>query len=170
MMNIIVSFDQSPATLPPGLPSVISSVLTLYQSQFTDNITFNLHVGFGEVHGSALGPGALGQSFWFLNSYSYTALRNALVADQKSNDDATALGNVPATDPLGGTHTYWAAQVQAKALGLLSNSVVVDTYVGFSSTAAFDYDRSDGITAGPVCLFCMVVPYDAGIIGQNILV
>jgi len=170
MMNIVVSFDQSPASLPAGFTSAVASVVAFYQSQFTDNITFNLHVGFGEVHGSALSPGALGQSFWFLNSFSYTALRNALVADQKSNDDATALGNVPATDPLGGTHTYWAAQVQAKALGLLSNSVVVDTYVGFSSTAAFDYDRSDGITAGQFDFFGTVAHEVAEVMGKNLLV
>src|SRR5215831_18243813 len=170
MMNIVVSFDQSPASLPAGFTSAVASVVAFYQSQFTDNITFNLHVGFGEVHGSALSPGALGQSFWFLNSFSYTALRDALVADQKSNDDATALGNVPVTDPLGGTHTYWAAQVQAKALGLLSNSVVVDTYVGFSSTAAFDYDRSDGITAGQFDFFGVVAHEVAEVMGKNLLV
>src|SRR5207302_5889497 len=100
-----------------------------------------------EAHGSALGPGALGQSSWFLNSFGYTAIRNALVADAKTGDDSTGLGNVPVSDPIGGTHTYWLAQVQQKALGLLPNSSVVDTWVGFSNTFAFYYDRSDGITA-----------------------
>ncbi len=169
-MNIVISYDQPTGTLPAGFTSVVSAVAAFYQSQFTDNITFNLHVGYGEAHGSTLGPGALGQSSWFLNSFGYTAIRNALVADAKTGDDSTGLGNVPVSDPIGGTHTYWLAQVQQKALGLLPNSSVVDTWVGFSNTFAFDYDRSDGITAGQYDFYGTVAHEIAEVMGKNLLV
>jgi hypothetical protein len=170
LMNIVISYDQSTAILPAGFTSVVSAVAAFYQSQFTDNITFNLHVGYGEVHGSALSSGALGQSSYFLNQYSYSQIRNALSADQKSVDDSTGLGNVPATDPIGGTHQYWAAQVQATALGLRPNTTVSETYVGFSNTAAFDYDRSNGITAGRYDFYGTVAHEVAEVMGKNLLV
>lgn len=169
-MNIVVIYDQPTGSLPAGFTSAVAAVAAYYSSQFTDNITFNLHVGYGEVHGSALGSGALGQSYYFLNSYTYTQIRNALVADAKSADDSSALGSVPAADPIGGTHQYWLAQVQAKALGLLSNATTVDTYIGFSSTFAFDYDRSNGITAGQYDFYGTVAHELAEVMGKNLLV
>jgi hypothetical protein len=122
------------------------------------------------VHGSALGSGSLGQSFYFLNQYSYSQIRNALLADAKSVDDNTGLGNVPTADPIGGTHQYWVAQVQAKALGLLSDATVIDQYVGFSNTFTFDYDRSNGITAGQYDFYGTVAHEIAEVMGKNLLV
>jgi hypothetical protein len=169
-MNIVISYDQPTSTLPMGFTTVVSAVATFYGTQFSDNITFNLHVGYGEVHGSALGSGSLGQSFYFLNQYSYSQIRNALSADAISVDDTTGLGNVPAGDPIGGTHQYWVAQVQAKALGLLSDPTVIDQYVGFSNTFTFDYDRSNGITAGQYDFYGTVAHEVAEVMGKNLLV
>ena len=169
-MNIVISYDQPTSTLPTGFTTVVSAVASFYGTQFTDNITFNLHVGYGEVHGSALGSGALGQSFYFLNQYSYSQIRNALSADARSVDDSTGLGNVPTVDPIGGTHQYWVAQVQAKALGLLSDATVIDQYVGFSNTFMFDYDRSNGITAGQYDFYGTVAHEVAEVMGKNLLV
>jgi FG-GAP-like repeat len=169
-MNIVISYDQPTGALPSGFTMAVSAVATFYGAQFTDNITFNLHVGYGEVHGSALGSGTLGASFYFLNQYSYSQIRNALLADAKSVDDSTGLGNVPAGDPIGGTHQYWVAQVQAKALGLLSDATVIDQYVGFSNTFTFDYDRSNGITAGQYDFYGTVAHEIAEVMGKNLLV
>jgi hypothetical protein len=170
VMNIVIFYDQPTSTLPSGFTTVVSAVSTFYGTQFTDNITFNLHVGYGEVHGSPLGSGALGQSLYFLNQYSYSQIRNALLADAKSVDDSTGLGNVPASDPIGGTHQYWVAQVQAKALGLLSDATVIDQYVGFSNTFGFDYDRSNGITAGQYDFYGTVAHEVAEVMGKNLVV
>jgi hypothetical protein len=169
-MNIVISYDQPTGALPSGFTMAVSAVATFYGAQFTDNITFNLHVGYGEVHGSALGSGTLGASFYFLNQYSYSQIRNALLADAKSVDDSTGLGNVPAGDPIGGTHQYWVAQVQAKALGLLSDATVIDQYVEFSNTFMFDYDRSNGITAGQYDFYGTVAHEIAEVMGKNLLV
>lgn len=169
-MNIVISYDQPLSNLPAGFTSVVSAVAAFYSSQFSDNITFSLHVGYGEVHGGALDAGALGESSYFLNTYSYTQIRNSLVADARTGDDTTALGNVPVVDPITGTHQYWLAQVDAKALGLLSNATTVNTYVGFSSTATFDYDNSNGVAAGQFDFYGIVAHELAEVMGKNILV
>ena len=129
-MIINVSYDQSVSSLPAGFTSGVSAVVQFFQSQFTDPITFNLHVGYGDVHGSPLNPGSLGQSYVFLNPYTYTQLKTALLAQATSTDDQIAIGTLPATDPTGGGQIL-IAQAEAAALGLLAPNTTIDTYVGF---------------------------------------
>jgi hypothetical protein len=169
-MNINVIFDQATNTLPAGFTNVVRAVARFYDTQFTDNITFNLHVGFGEVNGAPVR--GLGSSIASYTQFSYAELRNALVADAKSADDMTALGNVPAVDPILITHRYVASQVQQKALGLLPNSTVVDTYIGVSNTAAFHYDlmSPNGIPSDKFDFFSVVAHEVAEVMGKNFLV
>jgi hypothetical protein len=169
-MNINVIFDQATNTLPAGFTNVVRAVARFYDTQFTDNITFNLHVGFGEVNGAPVR--GLGSSIASYTQFSYAELRNALVADAKSADDMTALGNVPAVDPILITHRYVASQVQQKALGLLPNATVVDTYIGVSNTAAFHYDlmSPNGIPSDKFDFFSVVAHEVAEVMGKNFLV
>ncbi len=116
------------------------------ESQYTDAVTINISVGYGEVNGNALGSNALGESSYFLNSYSYSQLTSALKADSKTADDAAAVGSLPASNPTGGT--YWVTNANAKALSLSGASSATDGFVGFSSSLPFDYNNADGVTAG----------------------
>src|SRR5207244_1093469 len=86
----------------------------------------------------------------------------------KSADDATAVATLPLNDPVVGTHTWLVADVQAKALGLLANSATVDAYVGFADTShfTFDYNRSDGITAGQYDFFGTVAHEITEVMGR----
>ena len=148
-MQINVTFDQAIGSLPAGFVAAIDYVVEYFDHLFTDAITINIDVGYGEVNGQTLGSGALGESITFLNSYNYSTLRGALAGDAKSADDANAVASLPGSDPIGGTHTYWVSTAEQKALGLLAaNAGAIDGYVGFSSTLPFDYNRSDGISAG----------------------
>src|SRR5262249_41485352 len=119
-----------------------------FEHQYTDNVTFNLHVGFGERNGTALGAGSLGESFFHLHHFTYAQIKTALTNDATSGDDATAVANLPSSDPDPSSHTYWVADTEAVALGLLPTSTSIDMFVGFSNTHTFDFDRSDGIAAG----------------------
>jgi hypothetical protein len=148
-MQIDVTFDQAIGSLPAGFVAAIDYVVEYFDHLFTDAITINIDVGYGEVNGQPLGSGALGESITFLNSYNYSTLRGALAGDAKSADDATAVASLPGSDPISSTHTYWVSTAEQKALGLLAaNSAAIDGYVGFSSTLPFDYNRNDGISAG----------------------
>lgn len=91
----------------------------VFENNFSDNIHINITVD------AVAGTSVFGGSSTPLLSTSYTNLRNAVVADAKTADDATAIGaggSVSATDPTGGTGHWWLTTAQAKALGLTPDS------------------------------------------------
>jgi hypothetical protein len=144
-LTINVTYDSSVNNAPAAFKTVVQQVVQFYASQFNDPVTINIAVGYGEVGGSSMGSGALGESSTYLMSATYQQLRNALIADAKTSTDTSAIANLPTSDPTGSNH-YWLATAEAKALGLLGASSAIDGYVGFSSTATFDYNNTDGVT------------------------
>ena len=130
-MQINVSFDQATSTLPTGFVSAVNYVVNYFDNLFTNNCTINICVGYGEVGGSALGSGALGESITTYATTNYNSLKAALVAE-----NAPGASTLPSTSPLAGTP--FLTQAEAKALGL-SSSTSTDGYVGFSNTVSWDY-------------------------------
>jgi hypothetical protein len=169
-LNITVSYDASVSTAPAAFKTDVQAVVDYFASLYTDPISFNLHVGYGEVHGTTMGAGFLGQSYAFYDSFSYTAIRNALVSDATTADDATAVATLPASDPDPVTHVWYLSEAQQKALGLLADSTVIDAYVGFSkpANATFDYDRSNGITSGQYDFIGTVAHELTEVMGRNL--
>ncbi len=148
MSGISVVFDQATNTLPSGFVNDVNAVVAYFESAFNDTIDLTLHVGYGEVNGTTLNAGSLGQSNWNANSFTYSQLKTALTNDATDSSDSTAVASLPASDPISGTHTYWVTQAEQEALGLLSSGTAINGYVGFSNTFTFDYDRSNGIASG----------------------
>ena len=167
-MNINLSFDSSVNNAPTGFVSTVKAVAQFFQSTFSDSVTMNISVGFGEVAGQTVT--ALGESITQLGNYSYSALKNALVADKKTADDTSATATLTAVTPLAGA-TYWVATAEAKALGLMGASSSSDGSIGFSSTAGiFDYDQSDGIAAGKYDFFGVVAHEMSEVMGRQLMV
>jgi hypothetical protein len=164
---INVTYDPSVSGAPAAFKNAVSSVVQYFDSQFSDSITINIQVGYGEVGGSSLGAGALGESETFLSSNSYGQIRNALIADGTSAVDTSVVNHLPMSDPTGGH--YWVATAEAKALGLAGASAAIDGYAGFSNTAAFDYDNSNGVGAGQYDFFGVVAHEFSEIMGRQIL-
>jgi len=131
------------ASAPADFKTAVAAVQQLFESTFTDPVTVNIQVDFGP-----LGHGLLGQSSYGLNTYSFSQITAAVRANSKSGDDVNAIASLPTTDPIPGTHHYVMTPAEAKALGLLGATTTLDGTATFSSAAPFDYDRSDGITAG----------------------
>src|ERR1051326_7142873 len=102
---INVTYDASVANAPAGFKTVVNNVVQYLESQFTDHVTINIAVGYGEVGGYSLGSGALGESLTYLSSYGYAAVKSALTADARTADDAAAVATLPATSPVNGT--FW---------------------------------------------------------------
>jgi hypothetical protein len=169
IMQINVNYDQAVNTLPSGFTATVAKVVQFFDNQFTDPISINLHVGYGEVHGTALNAGNLGQSHYTFNTYTYSALRTALVADAKSADDSAAAATLPITDPTGGG-TIIVTQAEASALGLLSAGVNVNGYVGFSSTDSFCYDNSAGVPSGQYDFYGVVAHEISEVMGRQVAV
>src|ERR1035441_10054773 len=133
---INVSYDASVGRGPAAFMTDVAAAVQYFESHISNPITINIDVGYGEVGGQTMGGGALGQSLYYLDSYNYSTVKNALVADAKSANDMTAIATLPSSDPTNGG-TFWTSTAEAKALGLDSGSFT-DGYVGFSSAAGFD--------------------------------
>ena len=147
-LTINVVYDSSVANAPSGFVADVNAAVQYLESQFVDPITITIAVGYGEVGGSALGFGALGESETYLNSYTYAQLTAAMKADATSPADVTAISSLLATNPTG-NGTFWVSTAEAKALGLAPSDTSIDGYVGFASSSnTFDYNNADGVTAG----------------------
>src|SRR5476651_1299719 len=132
---INVTYDQSVGSLPSGFVSAVNYVVNYYESLFVTPITVNIDVGYGEIAGTSMGAGALGESETLFGSYSYSTVKNAL-----ANIDPTAAASMPSSVPVNGT--MWVTTAEAKALGLspVQPSTSIDGYAGFSSVYPFAYN------------------------------
>ncbi len=148
-MQINVSYDTSVDSAPAAFKVAVAYVVNLLDAAFTDNVTLDIHVGWGEVDGSTVLAGDLGQSFEAqAPAYSYATIRNALVAGAAAPDQLAASSTLPATDPTGGG-TFDIGTAEAKALGLIAgNAPGIDGWVGFDSTVS-DWSFDPTATPGP---------------------
>src|SRR5215204_4889858 len=147
-MIINILWDSSVQNAPAGFQTDVASVVSFFQGHFTDDVTFNLHVGYGDVNGTTLNAGNLGQSAFFAHKYSYADYKSALQSHATTVDDAAAVASLPAQSPFPSGSNFWVMDPLAAALGLLSTDTQIDVSVGFSATLPFDYTRADGITVG----------------------
>lgn len=150
-----VTFDANSATPPAAFAASFASVLQLYESHYTDPITINLNVGWGEINGIPVAPNALGQSLTNEQAVRYATLKSALTSDAKSVPDAIAVSSLPAVDPTPGIN-FAMSNAQAKALGLLAaNATGVDGWVGFNSRAEYFFDQALGGTGAQFDFFAI---------------
>jgi hypothetical protein len=146
----------------------VSQVVQYFETHFTDPVTINISVGYGEVFNQSLSAGALGESISYLEQVGYSAVRSALIADATTAADSTAVASLPSTNPNGGA--YWVTTAQGKALGLVSPDTSPDGYIGFSSSPGiFDYNNSDGVTAGTYDFYGVVAHEISEIMGRMLL-
>jgi hypothetical protein len=153
-MIINVTFDSSVNSAPAGFVASFDAVVQYFESQFNNPITINIDVGYGEIgpNNTPLAQGALGESRTEFNSYGYSAIRSALVADAVSAVQMSAAGTLPASDPTpGGNGNYYVSTAEAKALGLSGPSSAIDGWVGFANTgsATFTYNTTNGGSVAP---------------------
>jgi hypothetical protein len=133
------------------IEAAFNTVAQTYQSAFSNAATINVGVGWGSVKGQAMGPGDLGTSLDNLYGYfTYAQIKGYLTTVAAKGADpalSTALKSLPSS--ISGIGQFAIASAEAKALGLISpTQSSKDGYVGFSSTAAFDFNPLDGVTAG----------------------
>jgi len=165
-MIINAIFDQLDASLPAGFKAGVNAVIQFLEANFADPITINIAVGYGEIAGQAISSGALGQSNSIeVRLSNYTQMRNLLAADATTSDDASSVANLPSIDPTGGG-PFYLTRPEAKALGVIGASGAIDGYVGFSSTAAFDYDISNGVSAGTYDFMAVVAHELSEVMGR----
>src|SRR5437588_12023128 len=101
-MQINVTYDQSVSSLPAGFVSDVNYVVNYFDSIFTNPITVNIDLGYGEIAGQSMGAGALGESETYLDSFAYSTVVNALKGNEPSATQKAAYATLPAGSPLSG--------------------------------------------------------------------
>jgi hypothetical protein len=144
---INVTYDSSVGGAPAGFKTAFTAAVQFLENTYTNPITINVDVGYGEINGNPLMSGALGESSTYFNNYTYSQVRSALVQNASSADQVSAANSLPSSDPTG-SGNYWVATAEAKALGLMGPSSSVDAFVAFSSSFPFTYNDSNGVAAG----------------------
>ena len=163
---INVTYDASVNNAPAAFKTDIAEVVQFYESVISTPITLNIDVGYGEIDGSSL-QGSLGSSLILRGSIHVFAIKNALASNASSSTDATALASLPSSDPTNGG-SFYVTVAQAQALGLITGNGL-DGYIGFSSTSnIFDYNNSDGVSAGQYDFFGAVAHEISEVMGRMI--
>ena len=133
---INLTYDSSVSSAPSGFQTALSYVVNFFETTFSNPITININVGYGEINGQQLASNALGESE--ASQYvpvSYSSVRSALQA-QGAPGSSTLPSNSPVSSNLN------MSQAEGKALGLYQNDGSLDGYVGFSSTLQFNYTQT----------------------------
>jgi ELWxxDGT repeat protein len=148
-VQINISYD--PATtgsLPAGFTSAIDTAVSFYESHFTDAVTINIEVYFGQLPADTE-PTGLGESNISFAHVSYSDVITALTADATTANDSTAVSNLPGSDPISSNDGYSLTSAQMAALNITNpNAPAIDGVMAFTSSDILDYDRTDGIAAG----------------------
>lgn len=141
---IDVTYDTSAQSYSDfaGLQAAVNTAVGYLESQFRDPITISISLGWGTLgnSGTAMPSQALGASKSEGNTFGYSTLRAALIADQTSAADATAVAALPITDPTNGK-PFFVPTAQGKALGLFVGNPPggFDGYVGLNSSQSFSF-------------------------------
>ena len=147
-MQINVTYDLSVTSLPAPLQaayeSAVQTAVQFYENAFTNPITINITFGWGEIDGTPVSAGDVGQSY--VNSaqvYTYQQLYNAVQAtDTTSAVQIAAAATLPADDPTGGAQ-FVVFSAEAKALGLIGASAATDGYVGLNSADSYSWSQTN---------------------------
>jgi len=150
-------------SVPQNVIDGFNEAGSLWSSLITTPVTLEITIGFQSLGGSILGSASSSRFF-----VSYSSYRSSLANSSTSSFDTTALANLPdaasfdvsynylksggtaasATPTAGSTNRIIANQSLLRALGIAAPYVNPDAIITFSSDFSFDFDRSDGITAG----------------------
>ncbi len=149
-MIINVTYDASASSAPAGFQTAVQAAVQYLESIFSNDVTINISVGWGEVGGETLPAGSVASSTSAGYSLSYDELRNAFWADAATPDALAAALALPATDPTNGG-TFYVPAAEAKALGLIDpNGSALDGSIGLDSSTTFTFDPNNRAVPGAV--------------------
>ncbi len=143
--HINLVFDASTASAPAGFVTQIVQAASYLDALFTNPITINLRVGWGETgddpmdNSQAYAEG--GPSSVYL--VKYATLKSFLSASATSADDHTSVAHLPANDPLGHPNNYdWlitSTQLRLFDPADFPTGSVIDGSIGFSTKWTSDW-------------------------------
>jgi hypothetical protein len=138
-MQINVTYDSSVDDAPAAFKVDVQYAVNVLDAAFSNDVTLNIHVGWGEVGGSTLLPNDLGESETAIApKYTYSQIVGALqqaASQPNASPDLVAaaqtLSGLP--DPTDGG-PFDIGLAEAQALGLAANDPTAnDGWVGFAA-------------------------------------
>jgi hypothetical protein len=150
-LTIVPTWDSSVTSSPEAtqIEAAVSAAIQFLEASFTNNVTLNIDVGWGEVDGDTIGKKDAASSETNGDFFTYSQVRQALASHATSADDAAALQALsPTVDPTNGG-TFFITTADEKALGLFSGSSSdTDGWIGLNSTLAWTFDPDNRAVAG----------------------
>jgi hypothetical protein len=147
------TFDSSILNSPnsAAIQANINQAIAIYESLFTDPITIQMYFRYATTgpDGSVLSSGTLAASRYVTYTISWSTVLNALKADAKDSNDATANASLPAS-PLASSITVSSANGRAVSLNtapaMFSDGSVAaggpyDGIVTLNSSQPFQFSR-----------------------------
>ena len=154
-MTIIPIYDSSITSRgnAAAIEAAFGAVASEFDHAYARNVTVKIGVSWGKVGGAPLPSGDIGASRMPLaTGYTYADLVDFFKADAAANPTDTNMAilaaRLPAKSPAGSLY-YDMPYAEAQAVGVLPDKIAADSgYVGFSSSVAWDYSPSNGISPG----------------------
>ncbi|HTR11954.1 MAG TPA: NF038122 family metalloprotease [Roseiarcus sp.] len=126
-------WDPSVASAPTGFQTAIIGAAQQVASLYSNRMVVSVDVGYGEIGGSALGAGALGES----ESYGYLLSYGTVTSALHSQGYSFSASNEPTTSQ------FFTTSAETKALGLINPlSTSPDGFVGFTKSYPLYYGTS----------------------------
>lgn len=149
-LNFNVTYDTSVSSAPAGFTTSFQDAINYYDSTFTNPITIDLRVGWGEVGGSSLSSNALGES---QISGLYATSFNGMINLMSGNPGLSSYyPSSPTSNP--NTSNILIADAEVKAMECGTNAKggcstpVSGGAVGFSSSYSWDFNAGTSPSSG----------------------
>ncbi|MDB5482905.1 MAG: hypothetical protein JWO83_3958 [Caulobacteraceae bacterium] len=154
-LSIIPVYDSSITSRPnaAAIEAAFGAVATEFGKAYARNVTVKIGVSWGKVNGVFLPPGNIASSrMSLLTGFTYADMTDLFGADAAANPSdtnmATVAAHLPKASPAGSLG-FAIPYAEAQAVGYLPATIGGNSgYVGFSSSAAWDFDPANGISAG----------------------
>ncbi len=134
-LQIDLVWDTSVAAAPSGFTTAVINAASYIASQYSTPEMLYIHVGWGEIAGSSLAAGALGESEsngYLTNFATATAHLTSLGYSFTANNEPT-------------TAQFFITSAQAKDAGLINSySSGTDGYIGFGSGFHWNVNSTTG--------------------------
>jgi hypothetical protein len=128
-LQIDLVWDSSVSKAPSGFMQAVIDAAQYFTTIISTREVITIDVGYGEIGGSALSPGALGES----ESYGYLTNYSTITAALAHDGFVFSATNEPTGSQ------FFLTSAEAKALGLVNPTSGLDGYVGFGSLSGTGY-------------------------------
>ena len=157
------TYDSSVTSLANAaqVEAAFGVAVDMLTNQFTNAITVNIGVYWGNTGPFSGDDIDLGESqtesFGSPGFFLYPQLTNALHALRNSAADSNSVTSLPASDPIGGQHSWFVPRAEAKMFSFFTtnfpsnispNDTNIDGEIGFAATNSYTFDPTNRASAG----------------------